>query len=103
MCLVFKPIDLAKHYCVGGAPRIINGCHRTFGKDHFTVAGLVSQLNLNYDASRIMDKEDLSWSFDGSDLLSISCSGLVLFVFAVGSFFYPPEGSSIYWDPCAPP
>ncbi|KAL6893595.1 hypothetical protein ACP4OV_007693 [Aristida adscensionis] len=37
--LVFQAVDLAKRFCDGGAPRVINGCLRTFVKDHIDVAG----------------------------------------------------------------
>ena len=37
--LVFQAVDLAKRFCDGGAPRVINGCLRTFVKDHVDVAG----------------------------------------------------------------
>lgn len=31
--LFLKAVDLAKRFCDGAAPRIINGCLRTFVKD----------------------------------------------------------------------
>lgn len=31
--LLMKAVDLAKRFCDGAAPRIINGCLRTFVKD----------------------------------------------------------------------
>lgn len=31
--LSLKAVDLAKRFCDGAAPRIINGCLRTFVKD----------------------------------------------------------------------
>lgn len=31
--IVLKAVDLAKRFCDGAAPRIINGCLRTFVKD----------------------------------------------------------------------
>lgn len=33
-----KAVDLAKRFCDGGAPRVINGCLSTFVKD-FTGSG----------------------------------------------------------------
>ncbi|TVU45842.1 hypothetical protein EJB05_05345, partial [Eragrostis curvula] len=37
--VINEAVDLAKRFCDGGAPRIINGCLRTFLKDHVNVAG----------------------------------------------------------------
>lgn len=33
MIIPLKAVDLAKRFCDGAAPRIINGCLRTFVKD----------------------------------------------------------------------
>ena len=33
MIINMKAVDLAKRFCDGAAPRIINGCLRTFVKD----------------------------------------------------------------------
>jgi hypothetical protein len=35
----FQAVDLAKRFCDGGAPRVINGCLRTFVKDHVSITG----------------------------------------------------------------
>lgn len=32
-----EAVDLAKRFCDGGAPRVINGCLRTFVKDHMNI------------------------------------------------------------------
>ncbi|PWZ52153.1 hypothetical protein Zm00014a_033057 [Zea mays] len=37
--VINEAVDLAKRFCDGGAPRVINGCLRTFVKDHVDVAG----------------------------------------------------------------
>uniref|UniRef100_A0A0A9G6Z3 Uncharacterized protein n=1 Tax=Arundo donax TaxID=35708 RepID=A0A0A9G6Z3_ARUDO len=37
--VINEAVDLAKRFCDGGAPRVINGCLRTFVKDHVNVAG----------------------------------------------------------------
>ncbi|KAL6637546.1 hypothetical protein ACP70R_025118 [Stipagrostis hirtigluma subsp. patula] len=37
--VINEAVDLAKRFCDGGAPRVINGCLRTFVKDHIDVAG----------------------------------------------------------------
>jgi hypothetical protein len=34
LLIVVQAVDLAKRFCDGGAPRIINGCLRTYVKDH---------------------------------------------------------------------
>ena len=31
-----EAVDLAKRFCDGGAPRVINGCLRTYVKDHMS-------------------------------------------------------------------
>ncbi|KAJ1294322.1 hypothetical protein BS78_01G137800 [Paspalum vaginatum] len=36
--VINEAVDLAKRFCDGGAPRVINGCLRTFVKDHVTIA-----------------------------------------------------------------
>ncbi|XP_062211982.1 uncharacterized protein LOC133912983 [Phragmites australis] len=37
--VINEAVDLAKRFCDGGAPRVINGCLRTFVKDHFDITG----------------------------------------------------------------
>ncbi|CAN6291914.1 unnamed protein product [Urochloa humidicola] len=37
--VINEAVDLAKRFCDGGAPRVINGCLRTFVKDHVDNAG----------------------------------------------------------------
>lgn len=32
--IIVQAVDLAKRFCDGGAPRVINGCLRTYVKDH---------------------------------------------------------------------
>ena len=34
LLIVVQAVDLAKRFCDGGAPRVINGCLRTYVKDH---------------------------------------------------------------------
>ncbi|KAF0923776.1 hypothetical protein E2562_006734 [Oryza meyeriana var. granulata] len=35
--VINEAVDLAKRFCDGGAPRVINGCLRTFVKDHMNI------------------------------------------------------------------
>ncbi|KAG8097706.1 hypothetical protein GUJ93_ZPchr0013g36669 [Zizania palustris] len=35
--VINEAVDLAKRFCDGGAPRVINGCLRTFVKDHMNM------------------------------------------------------------------
>jgi len=37
--VINEAVDLAKRFCDGGAPRVINGCLRTFVKDHVNNTG----------------------------------------------------------------
>ncbi|CAL4935043.1 unnamed protein product [Urochloa decumbens] len=37
--VINEAVDLAKRFCDGGAPRVINGCLRTFVKDHVDNTG----------------------------------------------------------------
>ncbi|TKV92200.1 hypothetical protein SEVIR_9G149000v4 [Setaria viridis] len=37
--VINEAVDLAKRFCDGGAPRVINGCLRTFVKDHVDITG----------------------------------------------------------------
>jgi len=37
--VINEAVDLAKRFCDGGAPRVINGCLRTFVKDHVDTTG----------------------------------------------------------------